>query len=164
MVRAPLVSLLAVAVMCGGMCTATAQHAPDSTKDAGIELQVLDVSGAVVPGAEVSLLNEATKEEFTGKADGRREFRSGTLPPGSYLVQVRCQGFRTFKKQTDVSPAGILKLRAELVVRGGSRIEVEPPTRLNFAEAQLRPQFPVFELRHRTPPVWQGPEPPKSKR
>src|SRR5262245_39534657 len=55
---------------------------------------VTDSSGAVVPGATVTITNQQTdhKDTVITGADGR--FTSLPLPPGEYRVDVGLQGFR----------------------------------------------------------------------
>ncbi|HYM05843.1 MAG TPA: TonB-dependent receptor, partial [Terriglobales bacterium] len=55
---------------------------------------VTDPSGAVVPGAQVKLVDEQKGYSFAATSDstGRYLFRS--IPPGSYKVSVQAQGFQ----------------------------------------------------------------------
>lgn len=57
---------------------------------------VTDVSGAVVPGAQIQVTNEATGEvrRVTSQPDGL--YAASLLPPGNYRVEVSKQGFKTF--------------------------------------------------------------------
>jgi hypothetical protein len=57
---------------------------------------VLDVSGASVPGAQVSLMHEDGTELHTMVSEGKGEFNFTGIPPGSYLVIVNAEGFATF--------------------------------------------------------------------
>ena len=56
---------------------------------------VLDPSGAVVPNAQVSVVNESTgfSRALATASDGL--FRATLMPPGSYFIEIRAQGFGT---------------------------------------------------------------------
>ncbi|MEE9234308.1 MAG: carboxypeptidase regulatory-like domain-containing protein [Candidatus Acidoferrales bacterium] len=54
--------------------------------------QIVDPSGAVIPGAHVLLTSEAgAPRETTSDATGR--FRFPLLPPGTYRLEIRTPGF-----------------------------------------------------------------------
>jgi hypothetical protein len=57
---------------------------------------VLDISGAAVPGAEVSLTHEDGSELRMMVSDANGEFNFARIPPGPYLVVVSAQGFAPF--------------------------------------------------------------------
>ena len=54
-----------------------------------------DISGGLVTGAAVSILNVATNEERTTKSDGRGTFFVPSLAPGQYRVTIVKGGFQT---------------------------------------------------------------------
>jgi len=60
--------------------------------------EVTDQTGAVVPGAQVSITNDATglKREATTDATGR--YRILDLPNGNYTIEVTAKGFATLRK------------------------------------------------------------------
>src|SRR3954468_23634396 len=63
---------------------------------------VVDSSGQVVPGASVTLVNEATADVRTAATDQRGVFSFGGVPPGSYTVKIELQGFRTLELKKNV--------------------------------------------------------------
>jgi hypothetical protein len=67
-----------------------------STSVAGI---VLDASGAVVPGAEVTLTHEDGTELHTMVSETDGEFNFTMIPPGPYLVVVNAKGFAPFTSE-----------------------------------------------------------------
>jgi Carboxypeptidase regulatory-like domain/TonB-dependent Receptor Plug Domain len=56
---------------------------------------VTDGTGAVVPGASISVVNTATGVEYRAITDGQGAFHVTQLPPGSYTLQVSKTGFQT---------------------------------------------------------------------
>jgi hypothetical protein len=60
-----------------------------------IEGKVLDASGAVVPGATVTITNKATGVETALTVDSTGEYQALTLIPGAYTIRASAQGFET---------------------------------------------------------------------
>ncbi len=69
---------------------------------ASLQGQVLDPTGAAVPGASVDVQNTATSEvvHVTTGTDGF--FLAPTLPPGPYQVTIKTKGFKTLVSNTIV--------------------------------------------------------------
>ena len=63
---------------------------------------VVDTSGQVVPGATVTLVNEATAGVRATTTTDRGAFTFRAVPPGSYAVRVELQGFRTLEQTRNV--------------------------------------------------------------
>src|SRR5579862_5108892 len=57
--------------------------------------RVLDASGAVVPGATVTITNKATGVETSLTVDTTGEYQALALIPGIYTVRASAQGFET---------------------------------------------------------------------
>jgi hypothetical protein len=55
---------------------------------------IRDGSGAVVPGATIVVVNQATGEERKATSGGDGNYVVPVLPPGSYLITVAAQGFK----------------------------------------------------------------------
>jgi len=62
----------------------------------GIEGTVTDASQASVPGAQVIVTNEETQVPHQTTTSAAGFFRITQLPPGTYRVEVRLQGFQTW--------------------------------------------------------------------
>src|SRR3954467_14446741 len=56
---------------------------------------VLDNSGAVLPGATVTLTNENTNQVQTTVSSENGTYAFGQVPVGSYKVEIALQGFKT---------------------------------------------------------------------
>jgi hypothetical protein len=63
---------------------------------ASVAGSVLDISGAAVPGAEVSLSHQDGTELHTMVSGVDGEFNFTRIPPGPYLVVVNAKGFASF--------------------------------------------------------------------
>lgn len=63
---------------------------------------VVDSSGAVVPGAPVTLTNQGTTVARSTESNDTGGFLFDAVPPGTYTVKVSKQGFRTLERK-DVS-------------------------------------------------------------
>jgi outer membrane receptor protein involved in Fe transport len=59
---------------------------------------VFDSTGAVVPGAAVSIVNNGTNAQTNLKSDSSGYFKAPELPPGNYTVTVTAPGFETFRE------------------------------------------------------------------
>jgi len=57
---------------------------------------VIDPSGAAVPGAAVKLTNVATNDTLTARTNDSGAYNVADLTAGTYRVEVSKQGFRTF--------------------------------------------------------------------
>ena len=81
----------------------SALPAQEPAKTASIEIDVMDLSGARVPNAQVLILPlscQLGKKFITGN-EGKLSLE---VPPGSYEVRVRVPPFRPAKEQFDVHP------------------------------------------------------------
>src|SRR6202051_1590876 len=58
---------------------------------------VNDSTGAVVPGAMVSLTNVGTSEVYRKVSDATGEFGFQFLPVGTYTLRIEAQGFRALE-------------------------------------------------------------------
>ena len=72
---------------------------------------VTDSTGAVIPGATVTVNNEATGGEYKATTTSAGTYTLESLPVGTYTVTVGSPGFRTF-----TSTGNVLTVGAPLVV------------------------------------------------
>ena len=73
-----------------------AQQFRSAEGSASVAGTVLDVSGAAVPGADVSLMHGDGTQLHTMVSEANGEFSFTKIPPGSYLVMVSAKGFAPF--------------------------------------------------------------------
>ncbi len=84
-------ALLAIAI---AMCMSTASKA--QVASGTISVSVTDASGAVIPGAAVTVTNNSTALTRSGTTDERGQTRFPFLPVGTYSVGVEYSGFKKF--------------------------------------------------------------------
>jgi len=53
-----------------------------------------DTSGAVIPGASITIINEQTDRRESATTDVEGRYTSVPLPPGEYRVEAGIDGFR----------------------------------------------------------------------
>jgi hypothetical protein len=82
---------------------------------------VHDSSGAVVPGAKVSIVNQSTKVTLSVNSNEAGEYTMPSLQPGTYVVRANKEGFRT-------SQVTGLVLDATQTVRADLNLEVGTAT------------------------------------
>src|SRR5690349_6267259 len=100
-------------------------HALDAraqgSSTASISGVVVDSGGGVVPGADVTITNNGTRETFTAVTSGQGVFSVPSLITGTYTVTVSLQGFKTVVLNNVIVNAGVpASVRAVLEVGGVS--------------------------------------------
>jgi len=96
------------------------------TAMASLQGLVTDSSGAVVPGATVELVSEATNVKQTRKTDPRGFYLFEFLPPASYRLTVTMNGFETFVR-SDMPLETQQTARVDVVLKPGvitTKVEV----------------------------------------
>src|ERR1700739_505365 len=78
---------------------------------------ITDTSGAVVPGAEVSVENVSTGLKRDGRTDKTGEYQLVGLPTGRYTLRVEKEGFQTeVREGIALSPGAAIGINLSLVV------------------------------------------------
>ena len=121
---------LAAAVMIA--VAASSAYAQGGSTAASIIGSVTDASGAVIPGADVVVKNDATATEYTATTNDQGGFTIPAVDPGSYTVTVTLMGFKTAvlnKVTVNAATPASVRVRLEVggleetvVVSGGSEI------------------------------------------
>src|SRR5262245_58543060 len=65
------------------------------TFTASLQGTITDATGAVVPNAGLTLVNEATNVKQSKVSDSRGAYLFTQLPPGTYKLTVEMAGFQT---------------------------------------------------------------------
>ncbi len=89
-------AVLALGVM---LVSLPALHAQTTASISGV---ITDSSGAVVPGAKVTAINQATNDKTVTSTGGAGNFTFPIMLPGSYTIKVELKGFET-SEQTGIT-------------------------------------------------------------
>jgi Carboxypeptidase regulatory-like domain/TonB dependent receptor len=87
----PALLLLTCILIC---CISLRAQDPNAT----VSGRVLDPSGAVVPGTQVTVINDATGIGYPTVANDAGIYSIGSVPPGNYHIQVSKNGFKNMVK------------------------------------------------------------------
>lgn len=114
--------------------------APAWAQDTALTGTVADPTGAVIPGATVTITNEATKAVRTVTTGEDGKYLVTQLDPGRYRVEVKAPGFKTGIRDGLDVPVGLTS-RFDVALQVGEVTEtvtVEADTaRINTADASL---------------------------
>lgn len=101
-----------------GVCLVVLSVAAFAQSERGTITGVIhDSSGAVVPGAKITVTNQATKVSLHSTSNGAGEYAALELQAGIYNVRVDKEGFRSFEVN------GVV-LNAAQTVRTDATLEV----------------------------------------
>ena len=107
--RSFLVSLLIGLVAPVFMLEASASSRMPIQSSAVMQGRVVDINGAVVPRAQITLQNNATGLLRTGETDREGNYQVAALPVGNYRVEARANGFGTkIVEHLDIEVARII--------------------------------------------------------
>ena len=105
------------------------QAATNRQARAGVWITVFDPQGALVPGAEVSLIDSSGKQA-RAKTSGSDPLFFPPLPSGNYLLIIKAPGFSEFSQQVVLKQDKLEYLKAKLMVGEaamGILIETDAP-------------------------------------
>lgn len=86
-------------------CSSPASHA-QAAGTASIQGSVTDSTGAVIPGATVTLTQTGTRVQRTAVSDNNGLYTFPNIPVGTYSVGVRMSGFQTYTQTNIVLEVG----------------------------------------------------------
>jgi Carboxypeptidase regulatory-like domain len=113
--------LIALCLLSGG--TVTRAQSGNSVNVAGT---VTDPSGAVIPGATVTIHNPVSQFERTTTTDSSGNFTVANVPFNPYHMTVSAKGFAAYVQDIDVRSAVPLNLKISLALAGAtSSVTVE---------------------------------------
>src|SRR5436853_511805 len=101
------------------------------TVTASLSGTVVDSSGAVIPGAQVSLVDEATGSKHVATANGGGHFSYTAIFPSTYDLTVTARGFSTWQARGIVLHQNESRAISDITLKPGAeaqRITVEAAT------------------------------------
>src|SRR6267378_240461 len=125
---------------------------------------VADTSGAVIPNAEITVVNKQTGQSMTVRTDGDGRWVVSGMQPGPVRVSVVSPGFKSNQQELELGGSRSAKLGTTLevggvtetvtVTSGDSNVEsngrrVEDQVRKNQAAQMNAPSQNVFSLQRR---------------
>src|SRR3984893_9470983 len=109
---------------------------------------VSDPSGAIVPGAELTLINTSTNEQRVPTSPAAGVYQSPSLAPGSYELTTTMTGFSTSKTALKLETNQTLNVPVNLAV--GSSTEIidvsAQAALLDTADTRLQETLPSQTL------------------
>jgi hypothetical protein len=123
---------------------------------------VQDSTGAVIPGAQISLQSSRGSIAAHGVTDGIGLFRLAVPSPGQYILDVAEPGFREAKQSVAIRAEGQPALRISLVVEGKNETvnvgddgssshvstEIERNQGANVVDQNALDRLPVFDANY----------------
>jgi hypothetical protein len=113
-----------------------------------IDGTVVDQSGALLPGASVTLNNSITgyRQNVTAGPDGA--YRLVNIPPAAYHLTVTAKGFATFQQDVTVKTSVPLTIKAKLAVAesvttvdveasGAAQVETDPSAHTDVDRSEI---------------------------
>ncbi|HEX4312013.1 MAG TPA: TonB-dependent receptor [Acidobacteriaceae bacterium] len=101
---------------------------------------VKDAQGALVPSATIVATNNETGFSRTGPTNGYGEYRLDYLPVGSYSVEIKAPGFKTFDQRNltlTVDQVQVLDVSLEVGAQTQTVTITEAPPLVNTTTAEL---------------------------
>lgn len=96
---------------------------------------VEDPSGAVIPGAQLTLMNNAAGQTRQAKSDGEGRFSFASVPPGEYVLRGESEGFKRFEMPVSVHNQAMTNLRVTLPISSTEEV-------VDVSAAGSRPDAP----------------------
>lgn len=90
---------------------------------------VTDSTGAIVPGASVTVVNQATNDSRQRASQSTGTFTVVALPPGVYRVRIEAKGFSVYQADDiSVTPGVNTRIQATLLVGSSETVNVSSST------------------------------------
>jgi len=115
-------------------------HAPAQVETGELAGAVTDPSGAIIPGAIVTLKNVGTNAVRSGVTSSDGSFRFTALEPATYEANIHASGFQPYIAKVQITVGGHLTLDAHLSVSGTTtQVEVvgEGGSQINMQTQEL---------------------------
>ena len=73
-----------------------------------------DGTGAVIPGAQITLINEETGQKLEGRTNDSGNYLVSFINPGSYTFSAEAPSFRRYVRQLTLVTGQVLQLDVKL--------------------------------------------------
>ena len=140
---------IALALVAFTACFCMTSLQAQSTTQGAIAGTVFDSTGAVVPGASISIVNNGTNAALALKADGSGYYKAPELQPGNYTVTVTAPGFETYRQVNVIVIVNESTAVDPHMVAGATTAAVEVTSEapiLNFESPEISSTLSTHEL------------------
>lgn len=103
-----------ILVFCGALVLASISTYGQGGGNAAITGTITDTSGAVIPGASVTVTQATTGVKRSVVSNDTGNFNVPSLPPSSYQITVEAKGFKTYVENTTLLADQVLALPVQL--------------------------------------------------
>ena len=100
------ISFVIVGLILFGFLLPLTGWAQSTVYSGSIQGTITDPSGAVVPGAKITISSKATGQVIHLSSSSSGAYNSGSLIPGDYMVEAQVTGFKTVNLQIKVQVGG----------------------------------------------------------
>ncbi len=134
------VSIVA-ALFVGPMLVVPPEAGAQATISTGsVQGAILDPRGAVVVSAKVTITNKDTGQMSKPEVSSAGTYNSGPLPPGTYVVHVAAQGFKTVQQTVDLAVGVITSANVTLELGSESTVITVESTAISVNTEQATVQ------------------------
>jgi hypothetical protein len=118
---------LAVILLAPAFALACNPATPSQPKPPALQGVVADATGAIVPGAEVDLLDASGAVAASNHTGGDGSFQMVAPHPGNYTLVVSEAGFETVRTPVEMAPAALASVAAPAAVRLAAPLRIVLP-------------------------------------
>jgi hypothetical protein len=118
---------LAVILLAPAFALACNPATPSQPKPPALQGVVADATGAIVPGAEVDLLDASGAVAASNHTGGDGSFQMVAPHPGNYTLVVSEAGFETVRTPVEMAPAALASVTAPAAVRLAAPLHIVLP-------------------------------------
>jgi hypothetical protein len=141
--------LFASALFILALCSSSVVVNAQTYTEGAIAGTVFDSTGAVLPGASISIVNNGTNAQISLKSDASGYYKAPQLAPGNYTVTVAGPGFETFKEVSVIVEVNEVTEVSPHMVTGAATTNVEVTGEapvLNFESPEISSTLSTHDI------------------